>query len=65
MPTGGYFKKSDGTFGSIANFTKEEIEALADETIRSKRMLAAHAMTPMELFMHLRPAHGPSNMVPH
>jgi imidazolonepropionase-like amidohydrolase len=41
-----YFKKTDGSFGSIPNFTKEEIEALADETIKSKRMLAAHAMTP-------------------
>ncbi len=41
-----YFKKADGSFGSIPNFTQEEIEAVADETIKSKRMLAAHAMTP-------------------
>ncbi len=42
----GYFKKADGTFGSIPNFTHEEITAVADETIKSRKMLAAHAMTP-------------------
>ncbi len=42
----GYYKKSDGTFGSIPNFTPEEIAAVADETIKSRKMLAAHAMTP-------------------
>lgn len=42
----GYFQKPDGSFGSIPNFTKEEITAVADETVKSKRMLAAHAMTP-------------------
>lgn len=41
-----YFRKADGSFGSLANFTAEEIQAVADETIKSKRMLAAHAMTP-------------------
>jgi imidazolonepropionase-like amidohydrolase len=41
-----YFRKADGTFGSLPNFTEEEIKAVADETIKSKRMLAAHAMTP-------------------
>jgi len=41
-----YFKKPDGTFGSIPNFTHEEITAVADETIKSRKMLAAHAMTP-------------------
>ncbi len=41
-----YFRKDDGSFGSLRNFTDEEIEAIADETIKSKRMLAAHAMTP-------------------
>jgi imidazolonepropionase-like amidohydrolase len=41
-----YFKKADGTFGSIPNFTQEEITAVADETIKSRKMLAAHAMTP-------------------
>ncbi len=42
----GYYKKPDGTFGSIPNFTQEEITAVADETIKSRKMLAAHAMTP-------------------
>ena len=41
-----YFRKADGSFGSLPNFTPEEIQAVADETIKSKRMLAAHAMTP-------------------
>jgi imidazolonepropionase-like amidohydrolase len=41
-----YYKKSDGGFGSIPNFTHEEITAVADETIKSRKMLAAHAMTP-------------------
>lgn len=41
-----YFRKVDGSFGSLPNFTAEEIEAVADEAIKSKRMLAAHAMTP-------------------
>jgi imidazolonepropionase-like amidohydrolase len=41
-----YFRKDDGSFGSLRNFTDEEIEAIADETIKSRRMLAAHAMTP-------------------
>lgn len=41
-----YYLKADGSFGSIQNFTKEEMEAVADETIKSRRMLAAHAMTP-------------------
>ena len=41
-----YFRKADGSFGSLRNFTDAEIEAIADETIKSRRMLAAHAMTP-------------------
>ncbi len=41
-----YYKKADGSFGSIPNFTIEEIQAVADETIKSRKMLAAHAMTP-------------------
>ena len=42
----GYQKMPDGGYRSIPNFTKEEIEAIADETIRSRRRLAAHAVTP-------------------
>ncbi len=41
-----YFRKADGSFGSIRNFTPEEIQAVAEETIGSGKMLAAHAMTP-------------------
>lgn len=42
----GYQKMPDGAYKSIPNFTKEEIEAIADETIKSRRKLAAHAVTP-------------------
>lgn len=42
----GYQKIPGGGYSSIPNFTKEEIEAIADETIKSRRRLAAHAVTP-------------------
>ncbi len=42
----GYYKLPTGEYKSIPNFTKEEIEAIADETIKSRRKLAAHAVTP-------------------
>jgi imidazolonepropionase-like amidohydrolase len=42
----GYIKLPNGEYKSIPNFTKEEIEAIADETIKSRRRLAAHAVTP-------------------
>ena len=42
----GYYKLPDGEYKSIANFTAAEIEAIADETIKSRRKLAAHAVTP-------------------
>jgi imidazolonepropionase-like amidohydrolase len=42
----GYYRTDDGSFHSIPNFTLEEIQAIGDETIRSRRKLAAHAMTP-------------------
>ncbi len=41
-----YQKQSDGSYRSISNFTKEEIEAIGDETTKSRRRLAAHAVTP-------------------
>jgi imidazolonepropionase-like amidohydrolase len=41
-----YKKLPNGGYTSIPNFTKEEIEAIADETIKSRRQLAAHAVTP-------------------
>ncbi len=49
-----YFRKADGSFGSLPNFTPEEITAVADETIKSKRMLAAHAMTPDGIIYSLK-----------
>lgn len=42
----GYYKTATGEYKSIPNFTKEEIEAIGDETIKSRRKLAAHAVTP-------------------
>ena len=42
----GYYRIPDGSFRSRPNFTKEEIEAIADETLRSGKFLAAHAVTP-------------------
>lgn len=42
----GYQRQPDGTFRSIRNFTDAEITAIGEETILSRKMLAAHAMTP-------------------
>ena len=42
----GYQKLDNGGYKSIPNFTKDEIEAIADETTKSRRRLAAHAVTP-------------------
>jgi len=41
----GYYKLPDGSYRSRPNFTTEEITAVADETIRSGKKLAAHAVT--------------------
>ncbi len=41
----GYYKTTDGAYRSIPNFTKEEIEAIGDETVKSRKKLAAHAVT--------------------
>ncbi len=41
----GYYQLPDGSFRSLPNFTAEEINAVADETIKSRKKLAAHAMT--------------------
>ncbi|TRZ77579.1 MAG: amidohydrolase family protein [Chitinophagaceae bacterium] len=41
----GYYRLADGSFRSIPNFTTEEISAIGDETIKSRKKLAAHAMT--------------------
>ncbi|HSU27218.1 MAG TPA: amidohydrolase family protein [Chitinophagaceae bacterium] len=40
-----YYRLPDSSFRSRPNFTKEEIEAIADETIKSGKFLAAHAVT--------------------
>ena len=36
---------ADGSFRSLPNFTTDEINAIGDETLRSRKKLAAHAMT--------------------
>lgn len=41
----GYYRQPDGSYRSLPNFTKEEITAVADETARSRKKLAAHAVT--------------------
>ncbi len=42
----GYQRQADGSYRSYPNFTSEELSALADETARSGRKWAAHAVTP-------------------
>ena len=41
----GYYRLADGSFRSIPNFTTEELSAIGDETLKSRKKLAAHAMT--------------------
>jgi len=41
----GYYRLADGSYRSLPNFTPEEINAIGDETLRSRKKLAAHAMT--------------------
>ena len=41
----GYRRLSDGSYRSLPNFTTEEINAIGDETIRSRKKMAAHAVT--------------------
>jgi len=41
----GYYRLADGSYRSRPNFTAEEINAIGDETIRSGKRLAAHAIT--------------------
>ena len=41
----GYYKLADGSYRSSPNFTTEEIMAIGDEVQRSRRKLAAHAVT--------------------
>ena len=41
----GYYKTADGSYRSSPNFTTDEIMAIGDEVQRSRRKLAAHAVT--------------------
>ncbi len=41
----GYYKTADGGYRSLPNFTTEEINAIGDEVTRSRKKLAAHAVT--------------------
>lgn len=41
----GYIMQPDGSYRALSNFTEAEINAIGDETIRSRKNLAAHAMT--------------------
>jgi len=41
----GYYRLPDGSYRGLPNFTNEEIMAIGDETLRSRRKLAAHAVT--------------------
>lgn len=41
----GYYKLPDGSYRALPNFTPDEINAIGDEVTRSRRKLAAHAMT--------------------
>ncbi len=41
----GYYKLPDGSYRSLPNFTTDEIYAIGDETIRSRKKMAAHAVT--------------------
>ena len=40
-----YYRLEDGSYRSLPNFTPEEIKAIGDETLRSNKKLAAHAVT--------------------
>ena len=40
-----YYKLADGSYRSLPNFTPDEINAIGDEVIRSRKKLAAHAVT--------------------
>ena len=41
----GYYKSTEGNYRSITNFTTDEIMAIGDEVIRSRKKMAAHAVT--------------------
>ena len=41
----GYIKQTDGSYRALSNFTDDEINAIGNETIGSRKNFAAHAMT--------------------
>lgn len=41
----GYYKLPDGSYRGLPNFTSEEIVAIGDEAQRSRKKMAAHAVT--------------------
>jgi imidazolonepropionase-like amidohydrolase len=41
----GYIQQADGSYRALSNFTQEEIKAIGNETIGSRKNFAAHAMT--------------------
>lgn len=41
----GYIKQADGSYRALSNFTLDEVNAIGNETIRSRKNFAAHAMT--------------------
>jgi imidazolonepropionase-like amidohydrolase len=41
----GYIKQPDGNYRALSNFTPEEMNAIGNETIGSRKNFAAHAMT--------------------
>ena len=41
----GYIKQPDGNYRALSNFTSEEMNAIGNETIGSRKNFAAHAMT--------------------
>jgi len=41
-----YYQRPDGQFRSLPNFTVEELTAIVDQAHRTRRMVAAHSITP-------------------
>lgn len=41
-----YYKRNDGTFRSLPNFTVEELRAIVDQAHRTRIKVAAHSITP-------------------
>jgi imidazolonepropionase-like amidohydrolase len=41
----GYYRAADGSYHGLKNFTKDELNAIGDETLGSRKKLVAHAVT--------------------